>query len=240
MPRRNITSAEPATDVFMLATTWLNVDTGTNLEILAEKNATDTGSDSYSKILSSDPIKFFAGFKLFDPNSRKFLSKMMEEDGSKRPEIHEVLDFCKALWTDSGIGHPSVRNTELLVPQSSVLHNYYELRKETQWTRVEERPFEYWVLELKAVNPEDLKRIIVDNKIFDVHSQLMQNVKPVVEAAKFMLIQVKYAGRPASSSALAIYQGNVGTAKSICVHADGAQNYLSWTKGLYFVLFFFY
>ncbi|KAI9135896.1 hypothetical protein BKA69DRAFT_299543 [Paraphysoderma sedebokerense] len=132
---------------------------------------------------------------------------------------------------DSGIGHPSVRNTELLVPQSSVLHNYYELRKETQWTRVEERPFEYWVLELKAVNPEDLKRIIVDNKIFDVHSQLMQNVKPVVEAAKFMLIQVKLAGRPASSSALAIYQGNVGTAKSICVRADECAKLFELDKG---------
>ncbi|KAI9136008.1 kinase-like domain-containing protein [Paraphysoderma sedebokerense] len=102
-----------ATDVFMLATTWLYVDTGTNIDNLVEKNATDTGSDAYSEILTSNPMKYYEGFKLFDTISRNFLSRMMEHEGSKRPEIHEVVDFGRRLWEDSGINKENEKNYEL-------------------------------------------------------------------------------------------------------------------------------
>ncbi|KAI9135816.1 hypothetical protein BKA69DRAFT_1129763 [Paraphysoderma sedebokerense] len=48
----------------------------------------------------------------------------------------------------------------------------------------------------------------------------MEHLKPIIEETQFLLIKMKLAGRPASSSALAIYQGNVGAAKSICLRAD--------------------
>ncbi|KAI9135893.1 hypothetical protein BKA69DRAFT_348119 [Paraphysoderma sedebokerense] len=211
---------------------------------------------------------------------------MLDKDGSKRPEIDEVVDFCRQLGEDFGIRQQSnskgkvdsasaipkleisnpaeveIQNSAeiagedvcpataesskadkviegvdlfetienvlesakphgLLVPETRLLHKHYELRKEPRWTRIEEKPFDLWVLELRAVKPEKLKRLVVDEGIFQLTSELMEHLRPVVEDAKFLLIKMKLAGRPASSSALAIYQNlPVGTAKSLCVRAD--------------------
>ncbi|KAI9135891.1 hypothetical protein BKA69DRAFT_1129667 [Paraphysoderma sedebokerense] len=65
-----------AVDIFMLATTWLFVDTLLNIDDLAQEKADqkDTGSHSYS---------------------RHFLSRMLEQEVSIRAEIDEAVEFYR-------------------------------------------------------------------------------------------------------------------------------------------------